>query len=579
MNGEPDGAPIVPAFPLADMTSALYAVNAVMFALYHRDVHGGGGQVIDVSLFESLFSLLGPLPAEYAALGRLRERNGSRSKNAGPRGCYRTARRPLHRGQRLDAEDGRAVPARLRARRSARAIRASPPTRRASQHAAELDDAGRRRPSPSRTLDENLRIIDAQRSSPPCRCRRSPTSSAIRTGSARELTARRAQRRRHRCACTTSCRGCRRRPGEIRRAGGALGQDNARRLRRELGLSCDDLDSAARRRRHLSDSPWLHLAAPDAALASRPPADRRRLGRGRRAVRRSSTSSPARSIGHADRASREQVDAAVAAAHALVRARRGSTPATATDPARRAGDLIERRRDELVRAHHRRGRLPGRPTRSNEVTRADPDVPDLGRGRQAAGRRNGADRGGAGQRAPHGVHHPRAARRGLRHHLVQLAAQHGRAQGGAGAGRGQHGRASSRRRRRRSAPRCCARSCSRPACRRRTSTSCRGRAARSAAGWSRTSDIRFYHLHRQHRASASSCSATSGCGRSRSSSAASPRPSSATTPISIARRRACVNSAFRRAGQVCTSTQRLFVAAPRSLDAFLDEARRRGAPR
>ena len=40
-----------------------------MFALYHRDVHGGGGQVIDVSLFESLFSLLGPLPAEYAALG------------------------------------------------------------------------------------------------------------------------------------------------------------------------------------------------------------------------------------------------------------------------------------------------------------------------------------------------------------------------------------------------------------------------------------------------------------------------------------------------------------------------------
>ena len=90
MNGEPDGAPIVPSFPLADMTSALYAVNAAMFALYHRDVHGGSGQVIDVSLFESLFSLLGPLPAEYQALGRVRQRNGSRSKNAGPRGCYGT---------------------------------------------------------------------------------------------------------------------------------------------------------------------------------------------------------------------------------------------------------------------------------------------------------------------------------------------------------------------------------------------------------------------------------------------------------------------------------------------------------
>lgn len=90
MNGEPDGAPIVPSFPLADTVSALYACAALMFALYHRDVHGGEGQRIDLALFESLFSLLGPLPAEYAALGRIRQREGSRSKNSGPRGCYRT---------------------------------------------------------------------------------------------------------------------------------------------------------------------------------------------------------------------------------------------------------------------------------------------------------------------------------------------------------------------------------------------------------------------------------------------------------------------------------------------------------
>ena len=42
MNGEPGGAPIVPGFPLADSVSALYAVNAIMFAIYHRDVRGGG---------------------------------------------------------------------------------------------------------------------------------------------------------------------------------------------------------------------------------------------------------------------------------------------------------------------------------------------------------------------------------------------------------------------------------------------------------------------------------------------------------------------------------------------------------
>ena len=91
MNGEPNGGPIVPGFPLADSVSALYASNAIMYALYHRDVRGGGGQVIDLSLFESLFSLLGPLPAEYAVTGRTRRRDGSSSRNAGPRGCYRTS--------------------------------------------------------------------------------------------------------------------------------------------------------------------------------------------------------------------------------------------------------------------------------------------------------------------------------------------------------------------------------------------------------------------------------------------------------------------------------------------------------
>ena len=91
MNGERDGPPIVPSFPLADATSGLYAASAVMFALYHRDVHDGSGQVIDLSLFESLFSLLGPMSAEYAVLGRTRTRDGSRSKNSGPRGCYRTS--------------------------------------------------------------------------------------------------------------------------------------------------------------------------------------------------------------------------------------------------------------------------------------------------------------------------------------------------------------------------------------------------------------------------------------------------------------------------------------------------------
>lgn len=91
MTGEKDSPPILPSFPIGDMVSALYACNAIMFALYHRDKHGGEGQMIDVALFESLFSLLGPLPAEYAALGKVRLRQGSRSKNSSPRGAYQTS--------------------------------------------------------------------------------------------------------------------------------------------------------------------------------------------------------------------------------------------------------------------------------------------------------------------------------------------------------------------------------------------------------------------------------------------------------------------------------------------------------
>lgn len=91
MSGEPDGPPLLPPLPLADMVAALYGVNAVMFALYARDARGAGGQVLDIALFEGLFSILGPQAAEYAALGIVRQRTGSRLRDTAPRGVYPTA--------------------------------------------------------------------------------------------------------------------------------------------------------------------------------------------------------------------------------------------------------------------------------------------------------------------------------------------------------------------------------------------------------------------------------------------------------------------------------------------------------
>ena len=237
MNGEPDGAPIVPAFPLADMTSALYAVNAVMFALYHRDVHGGPGQVVDVTLFESLFSLLGPLAAEYSALGRLRERNGSRSKNAGPRGCYETS-------------DGRYIAVSGSTPKMAdRFLQAyglghllQDPRFQSNearvQHAAELDTeiAAAIR---SRSVDENRRIIEEN----------ALTAVAVQTVAdierdphwqARDLLVNvqngHGTVRMHNVVPRLS-----ETPGTIGWPGGALGEHNPDVFGLELGLSCDEM--------------------------------------------------------------------------------------------------------------------------------------------------------------------------------------------------------------------------------------------------------------------------------------------------------------------------------------------------
>lgn len=89
MSGEPEGAPLLPPFPVGDLFTAMYAASSILAALHHRDVAGGSGQCIEVSIFESLFSMLGPLAAEYAALGRVRQRLGSTSINSAPRGMFK----------------------------------------------------------------------------------------------------------------------------------------------------------------------------------------------------------------------------------------------------------------------------------------------------------------------------------------------------------------------------------------------------------------------------------------------------------------------------------------------------------
>jgi crotonobetainyl-CoA:carnitine CoA-transferase CaiB-like acyl-CoA transferase len=88
--GQADGPPTLPPFGLADGVAAISGAYAVMLALYHRDVTGTGGQVIDLSLLAPLLAILGPGPSVYDQLGIVPGRHGNRSPNNAPRNAYET---------------------------------------------------------------------------------------------------------------------------------------------------------------------------------------------------------------------------------------------------------------------------------------------------------------------------------------------------------------------------------------------------------------------------------------------------------------------------------------------------------
>jgi crotonobetainyl-CoA:carnitine CoA-transferase CaiB-like acyl-CoA transferase len=91
ITGQPDGPPTLPPFMLADGVASLAATYAVMMALYHRDVHGGGGQLVDVSLIEPLARLIEIAPLAFDQLGVVPQRVGNRLDASAPRNAYRTA--------------------------------------------------------------------------------------------------------------------------------------------------------------------------------------------------------------------------------------------------------------------------------------------------------------------------------------------------------------------------------------------------------------------------------------------------------------------------------------------------------
>jgi|TARA_B110000967_G_scaffold206937_1_gene254967 crotonobetainyl-CoA:carnitine CoA-transferase CaiB-like acyl-CoA transferase len=86
--GFEDREPVLPPLALADMIAGVYGSSAVSMALLARERGNAAGQVIDLSLLEPIFSMLGPEVAIHRITGKTNVRLGSASKTASPRNVY-----------------------------------------------------------------------------------------------------------------------------------------------------------------------------------------------------------------------------------------------------------------------------------------------------------------------------------------------------------------------------------------------------------------------------------------------------------------------------------------------------------
>ena len=91
MTGFADREPLLPPLALADMIAGLAGYGAVLAALRARDQGQTRGQIVDLSLFEPLFGILGPMATAHAIDGSVPKRSGNWGDVAAPRSVYQCA--------------------------------------------------------------------------------------------------------------------------------------------------------------------------------------------------------------------------------------------------------------------------------------------------------------------------------------------------------------------------------------------------------------------------------------------------------------------------------------------------------
>ena len=88
ITGYPEGHPRILGSVFPDPVSAMYAVYALLGALYGR-ARTGRGQFIDVAMTEAMLTLMPEAIADYTLNGRLPQRVGNRDPVKAPHGVYR----------------------------------------------------------------------------------------------------------------------------------------------------------------------------------------------------------------------------------------------------------------------------------------------------------------------------------------------------------------------------------------------------------------------------------------------------------------------------------------------------------
>jgi crotonobetainyl-CoA:carnitine CoA-transferase CaiB-like acyl-CoA transferase len=87
LNGFPDRPPMLPPLALADMIAGVYGAAGALTALRIAE-REGRGQVVDLSLFEPIFSVIASEAAKFRLSGVPTMRSGSQSTHTAPRNVY-----------------------------------------------------------------------------------------------------------------------------------------------------------------------------------------------------------------------------------------------------------------------------------------------------------------------------------------------------------------------------------------------------------------------------------------------------------------------------------------------------------